>query len=102
MPRYVDVEPFDVIAYETKGKEEWTEFDEGVSFILDKIDNAPTADVAPVVHGWWAETYEPIPWCNFDVSVFYTCSVCKRDHDEPSQFCPNCGAKMDGERRNDA
>jgi hypothetical protein len=47
MSRYIDAERFDVIAYETKGKEEWTGFDDGVSFMLNKIDDAPTADVVP-------------------------------------------------------
>lgn len=53
------------------------------------------ADVAPVVHGWW----------NADE----TCSVCgekstegldavKWDYWLPD-YCPHCGAKMDGERK---
>lgn len=53
----------------------------------------PAADVAPVVHGEWLE-------CSNELNKY--CSVCKNIHgtiyDKPP-FCENCGAKMDGERR---
>ena len=52
----------------------------------------PTADVAPVRHGHW-ET-------NSDRPDSLICSVCKCGFDmwkhDPHNFCPNCGAKMDG------
>lgn len=54
--------------------------------------SAPTADVAPVVHGQW-ET-------NSDRPDSLICPVCKCGFDmwkhDPHNFCPNCGAKMDG------
>ena len=57
----------------------------------------PTADVAPVRHGRW-ET-------NSDRPDSLICSVCKCGFDmwkhDPHNFCPNCGAKMDG-GKNDA
>ena len=64
----------------------------------------PAADVAPVVHGRWiswekAGNYVPSP-------DRHECSVC---HDAAqvlvngfellSDYCPNCGAKMDGDRK---
>lgn len=64
------------------------------------IKAIPTADVAPVVHGRWiswqeAENFVPSP-------DRHECSVC---HDSAqvlvnglellSNYCPNCGAKMD-------
>lgn len=64
------------------------------------IWNAPTADVAPVVHGEWlswkeADNFIPSP-------DRHECSVC---HDAAqvlvnglellSDYCPNCGARMD-------
>lgn len=56
------------------------------------IWKAPAADVAPVVHGRW-ET-------NSDRPDSLICSVCKCGFDmwkhDPHNFCPNCGAKMDG------
>lgn len=57
----------------------------------------PTADVAPVRHGRW-ET-------NSDRPDSLICSVCKCGFDmwkhDSHNFCPNCGAKMDG-GKNDA
>ena len=53
------------------------------------IKQFPTADVAPVVHGRWIE----------DWSGIITCSECKRGYNLIAKFtnyCPNCGAKMDG------
>ena len=54
------------------------------------VSKIPAADVAPVVHSKWeicCDGYYP---------------YCKRCRNEPqgrvmTQFCPNCGAKMDEE-----
>ena len=61
------------------------------------INGIQAAEVAPVVHGRW-ET-------NSDRPDSLICSVCKCGFDmwkhDPHNYCPNCGAKMDGgERRN--
>ena len=55
------------------------------------IDNVEAADVAPVVHGEWlcAET---------DDEQFFLCSVCNDKEYWESNYCPNCGAKMDMEQ----
>ncbi len=54
----------------------------------------PTADVAPVRHGRWG-THSDRP----DSLI---CSVCNCGFDmwkhDPHNYCPNCGAKMDGGR----
>ena len=59
----------------------------------EMIEKLHAADVAPVVHGRW-ET-------NSDRPDSLICSVCKCGFDmwkhEPHNYCPNCGAKMDGE-----
>ena len=53
----------------------------------------PAADVAPVRHGRWG-THSDRP----DSLI---CSVCNYGFDmwkhDPHNYCPNCGAKMDGE-----
>lgn len=64
--------------------------------VLCDIENIPSEDVAPVVHGKWNEI---VPNIELNGSVsYYACSVCGH----PSSFffwkdkyCPNCGAKMD-------
>ena len=61
------------------------------------IWKAPAADVAPVVHGRWKyipqtiNTYGQLRcsicnWWTLDLSV-----------DRSYRYCPNCGAKMDGD-----
>lgn len=72
------------------------------SVALREIRNAPTADVAPVVHGrWisWEEADNPIPSPHW-----HECSVCHdaaqvlvNDIELLSGYCPNCGARMDGD-----
>ena len=63
---------------------------EGCKVIIE----APTADVVEVKHGRWINR-------RFG-SADVICSECRtletnRDSNYKSRFCPNCGAKMDGE-----
>ena len=69
--------------------------------LVDIFSEIPAADVAPVVHGRWISWEEA---GNFVPSPDrHECSVC---HDAVqvlvngfellSDYCPNCGAKMDG------
>ena len=57
------------------------------------LREAPTVDAVQVVHGRW-ET-------NSDRPDTLICSICKCGFDmwkhDPHNFCPNCGAKMDGD-----
>ena len=52
------------------------------------VENAPTID--PVRHGRWVviDAEEPRR---------YGCSKCKRLSWHMENYCPNCGARMDGE-----
>lgn len=63
-----------------------------------KIVQAPTVDAEPVVHGHWIETHDPIkdPKAYF---VRITCSACGLITGQRSTYCPNCGAHMDGQRK---
>lgn len=61
------------------------------------IDQIPSADVAPVVHGKWIHDENYVDWAEQ-----YKCSVCNghalTDGDyrhKLSDYCPNCGARMD-------
>lgn len=49
MAIYKDVESLEVVAY----KGESDDFDRGVTFILEKLDALPVADVVAVRHGKW-------------------------------------------------
>ena len=71
--------------------------------IMHDIKAIPAADVVvPVVHGEWMCV--PEMWGTF--SSRYYCSICGNDaiinsHERYvlSDFCPNCGAKMYGGRK---
>jgi rubrerythrin len=68
-----------------------------IRWLCGIIGEQPAADVAPVVHGRWETVidYDEF-WGELD---YYKCSVCGnlelRDSQTP--YCPNCGARMDGE-----
>lgn len=57
-----------------------------------EFENAPTEDVAEVKHGKWIKVY-----CNKKTTV-YECSCCGHLTLGTSDYCI-CGAKMDGERK---
>ena len=56
------------------------------------IVEAPAVDAVPVVHGRWEEVYT----CNDEWLWGYRCNQCNVEHSRKDNFCPNCGAKMDG------
>ena len=66
------------------------------------IDNMPTADVAPVVPGWWERVDSSYyRWTRSGIILVdcatYRCSRCGRGTAVKSNYCPNCGCRMDGE-----
>lgn len=72
------------------------------AMILGLVDEQPTVDVESVRHGRWI--YKGVrgrfPVCE--------CSVCGNVENadwavlgDNVNYCPNCGAKMDGERRDE-
>lgn len=68
-------------------------YDDCITAMEDTISDAPAADVEPVKHGRWINE-------NFCTR----CSACgnmtiydKYSREVESDYCPNCGAKMEGE-----
>lgn len=57
--------------------------------ILDIVENSHTIEATPVVHGRWK--YVEVIGFGF----LSTCSECGH-HDHETNYCPNCGTKMDG------
>ena len=56
--------------------------------VRDRLEQLPSADVAPVWHGRWKKNDD------------YTCSLCSYRMvigDGAYNYCPNCGARMDGD-----
>lgn len=69
----------------------------GIRIAIKDVKCFPTADVVEVRHGEWVKTNSRL--------AEMTCSLCgftyygEHDVECMSAFCPECGAKMDGERR---
>lgn len=76
--------------------------------VLREVSDAPAADVAPVVHARWIPSESDF---DDDDTLFdgeeccdWQCSACREDicYEDPMpmkllpNYCPNCGAKMDG------
>ena len=74
-----------------------TETDAAV--VLRMIDDAPAADVAPVVHGWWDDSGR-YTFPSGSTAVRCTncgCALTESEyHLNNWNYCPVCGAKMDG------
>ena len=113
MSRYIDadalIEELQHCSYLTWSKDInrawWAQAVKVKDNIINCIERQPTADVVGVRHGYWyIREYE-----------FFTCSECGHDYwngcdytiqakerlanGEHPNYCPNCGAKMDSERR---
>ena len=60
--------------------------------VISDIKGIPAVDVAPVVHGRWVPTKAPF------MNECKDCSVCgyRTVWGHRYNYCPNCGAKMDG------
>ncbi|MBO5384531.1 MAG: hypothetical protein J6A30_09550 [Ruminococcus sp.] len=65
--------------------------------VLEDILTVKAADVQPEKHGRWIDIYE---WAKMHDSrlsgmcTYYWCSECQKGQEKKSNFCPNCGARM--------
>ena len=74
---------------------------------IDDINNQPAADVVHVKHGEW-KGYTHSVFFRLDKDdnpicrdrVLYYCSECSRRSSIKTNYCQNCGAKMDGGDKN--
>lgn len=72
---------------------------------LERFERLPAVDAVPVVHGRWVKMTGMMPP---EYHRHYECSECgwhmkglrnSWTREEELPYCPNCCAKMDGERR---
>ena len=63
----------------------------GLSMALEKTNLFQVIDAVPVVHGRW-ELYGADKRGRGGV---FLCTACSRCRPTKSEYCPNCGAKMD-------
>lgn len=62
--------------------------------ILQVVKEQPTVDAVPVVHGRWI--------AQDSGRTRFMCSECKsKNHHGHENYCPNCGARMDGGENNE-
>ena len=76
------------IGVETTTTTETVDIDD-VQFGIDKI---PTADVVEVRRGRWVKRQ----FADEPTAFGYRCSECHLTYEVDTNYCPNCGAKMDG------
>ena len=73
-------------------------YGQGWDDALCSIEHIPAADVAPVVHGEWLLRHE-------GYGHYWECSSCHKNPciyvTKDTRYCPNCGAKMDEEDKDD-
>lgn len=74
-----------------------------IDFCLESVvdvfeDTGLTADVQPVKYGRligiyeWSKMHDSTP---SGMCIYFWCSECQTEQEKKSNFCPNCGAKMD-------
>ena len=71
--------------------------DQFYRFVMTLCGSYLQKDAAPVTHGNWIEFLYPY-------ENYCECSICNFTPDSPldkTSYCPNCGAKMDLEDKND-
>ncbi|MBQ9760125.1 MAG: hypothetical protein IJW16_02120 [Clostridia bacterium] len=86
---YIDIDAaYDVLVAKTKGKP--PEYCALIEECTSAIDDLPPADVRPLVHAHWIkrgnEKICSAPKCKF---IYYS-------NNDDFNYCPNCGAVMDG------
>lgn len=61
---------------------------------LDAMHDLPAADVVEEVHGRWKQA-------RYTQAPLYVCSECDASAFKAHNYCPHCGAKMDGKENNE-
>ena len=62
--------------------------------VVRRLHEVPTVDAVPVVHVKW------VPFHSQAAGDIQYCSACEVGFCGKTDYCPNCGAKMDGGAKN--
>ena len=93
MAEYIDREALCKILENWRDAHADVDDEQGCGLLEDviwEVDAQPAADVAPVVHGRW------VPFHSEAAGDIQYCSACEIGFDAKTDYCPHCGAKMDG------
>ena len=90
--RLIDADAL-MVQLANKHAHSWGKVERAFGEVAEMLNNAPTIDAEPVRHGEWVK--HPDESC----SLFngWECSACGQIvSGGKGNYCPNCGAKMDG------
>lgn len=73
-------------------------FINGIETVMEYAENLPAADVAPVVHGRWVADGGILICLNCEAEIEAKNTFGEDNH---RNYCPKCGAKMDGGAEDD-
>lgn len=95
MARYIDIEGAGI---GKANREQFLvpEFADGWNALLKILEKEPTADVVEVKHGEWKR----VLWVKSEKADggywIVRCSQCRIPYKKKFDYCPYCGARMDG------
>ena len=104
MPRYIDAvskaEVLETYAELYDVFDDYKEIIKELHKVYDKINALPTADVPDRKVGKWIKTEGRLSWhcslCKVDDQFAYCWNREKGDYDFQDNYCPSCGARMEG------
>ena len=73
--------------------------------VFEVLNKLPAADVVEVVHGEWiikTDYKTPVSHAYIRKEKLYICPYCAKTYRKQMNFCGNCGAIMDGKRKDGA
>ena len=90
--------------YEQTHEEDYLNDGDFLTAVANLLKAQEPVDAVPVVHGQWIEIEDSYGDCH------YQCTECGEEwnldagtpEENNMNYCPNCGAKMDGERRDES
>lgn len=91
-----DVHPYEKSADKPETFSEYNQgWNDACDYIREKLEEEPPADVAPVRHGRWELVTTKYS------AQYARVGYCQNCNEERlvDNYCPNCGAKMDGEAK---